>query len=71
MPNTYAIDPNYKVGYAQIWNVSTETNLFTNTTLSFTYTGTKGTHLDMLFAPNRPLPGSASTPSGQRRGLHL
>ncbi len=62
LPNTYAIDPNYKVGYAQLWNVSTETSLFTNTTLSFTYTGTKGTHLDMLFAPNRPLPGSASTP---------
>ena len=31
LPNTYAIDPNYKVGYAQLWNVSTETNLFTNT----------------------------------------
>ncbi len=30
-----------------------ETTLFNNTTLSFTYTGTKGTHLDMLFAPNR------------------
>ncbi len=57
LPNTYAIDPNYKVGYAQLWNVSTETNLFTNTTLSLTYTGTKGTHLDMLFAPNRTLSG--------------
>lgn len=60
LPNTYAIDPNYTVGYAQIWNFSTETNLFTNTTLSLTYTGTKGTHLDMLFAPNRPQPGSTS-----------
>jgi len=58
LPNTYAIDPNYKVGYAQLWNVSTETNLFTNTSLSFTYTGTKGTHLDMLFAPNRTASGT-------------
>jgi hypothetical protein len=58
LPNTYAIDPNYKVGYAQLWNVSTETNLFTNTTLSVTYTGTKGTHLDMLFAPNRTVTGT-------------
>lgn len=63
LPNTYAIDPNYKVGYAQLWNVSTETNLFTNTTLSLTYTGTKGTHLDELIAPNRPLPGSTSLTS--------
>ncbi len=60
LPNTYAIDPNYKVGYAQIWNLSTETNLFTNTTISFTYTGTKGTHLDELLALNRPLPGESS-----------
>src|SRR4029077_18549666 len=32
--------------------------LLTNTTLSLTYTGTKGTHLDMLFAPNRTLSGT-------------
>ena len=70
MPNTYAIDPNYKVGYAQIWNLSTETTLLTNTTLSLTYTGTKGTHLDMLFAPNRTLPGHAAAVH-QRRQLHL
>ncbi len=63
LPNTYAIDPNYKVGYAQIWNAQVETNLATNTILSIIYTGTKGTHLDMLFAPNRPAPGSTSTSS--------
>lgn len=59
--NTYAVNPNYKVGYAQIWNVSVETSLRANTSLVATYTGTKGTNLDMLIAPNRPPPGSAVT----------
>ena len=55
--NTYSVNPNYKVGYAQIWNVSIETGLMTNTTLVLTYTGTKGTNLDLLLAPNRLAPG--------------
>ena len=55
--NTYAVNPNYKVGYAQIWNLSIETALMTNTTLVLTYTGTKGTDLDLLLAPNRLAPG--------------
>ena len=58
--NTYAVNPNYAVGYAQIWNLSVETNLANNTALVVTYTGTKGTHLDLLFAPNRTAPGSLS-----------
>ncbi len=59
--NTYAVNPDYKVGYAQIWNFSTETALTANTSLVLTYTGTKGTNLDLLFAPNRVAPGSIST----------
>ena len=61
--NTYAVNPNYKVGYAQIWNLSVETNIAPNTAFVLTYTGTKGSDLDMLFAPNRPAPGSL-TPTG-------
>jgi hypothetical protein len=59
--NTYAVNPNYKVGYAQIWNLSVETNVANNTALVVTYTGTKGTGLDLLYAPNRTTPGSLST----------
>ncbi len=59
--NTYAVNPNYHAGYAQIWNLSIETALRTNTTFVVTYTGTKGTNLDMLFAPNRLPPGSTAT----------
>ncbi|HZP32940.1 MAG TPA: carboxypeptidase-like regulatory domain-containing protein [Candidatus Acidoferrales bacterium] len=61
--NTYAVNPNYKVGYAQIWNLAIETTIANNTALVLTYTGTKGTNLDLLFAPNRALPGSLS-PTG-------
>ena len=58
--NTYAVNPNYKTGYAEIWNVSVETTVANNTALVLTYTGTKGTNLDLLYAPNRTT-GSLST----------
>jgi hypothetical protein len=67
VPNTVAVDPNYRVGYAQIWNVSVETQLVRNVILELTYTGTKGTHLDLLRAPNRALPGNPfNTEDGRR-----
>ena len=58
--NTYAVNPNYKMGYAQIWNLSVETAIANNTALVLTYTGTKGSNLDLLYAPNRTVPGSLS-----------
>jgi hypothetical protein len=58
--NTYAVNPNYKTGYAQIWNLSVETNIANNTALVLTYTGTRGSNLDLLYAPNRGTPGSLS-----------
>src|SRR5258708_12012632 len=51
--NTVAVNPNYRVGSAQIWNFSVERQLFTNTSLELTYTGTKGTNLDMPFGFSR------------------
>ncbi len=56
VPNTIAVDPNYQVGYAQMWNLSMETQLSQVYTIDVTYTGTKGTHLDLLRSPNRALP---------------
>jgi len=47
--NTVAINPNYKIGYAQIWNFSAERQLTSTMSLVLTYTGTKGTDLDLLF----------------------
>lgn len=54
--NTIAVDPNYQVGYAQMWNLAMETQLSQVYTIEFTYTGTKGTHLDLLRSPNRAAP---------------
>jgi hypothetical protein len=60
--NTFAVNPNYNVGYAQVWNLSTETALMDNTSLVITYTGTKGTGLDMLFAFNRSGQSASGAP---------
>ncbi|HJY86602.1 MAG TPA: hypothetical protein VKE24_07155, partial [Candidatus Acidoferrales bacterium] len=65
--NTVAVDPNYHVGSAQIWNMTLETQLTQNTIAELTYTGTKGTHLDELRAPNRASPGSPLNTDEQRR----
>jgi hypothetical protein len=51
--NTSAVNPFYRDGYAQIWILSLETDLRPNWILTTTYTGTKGTDLDLLRAPNR------------------
>ena len=51
--NTAGVDPFYKPGYAQIWTLGTETSFSQNWILDLTYTGTKGTDLDLLRAPNR------------------
>jgi Carboxypeptidase regulatory-like domain len=62
IPNTASVDPDYKPGYAQIWSLGTETSFSPNWILDLTYTGTKGTDLDILRAPNRAPLG---TPSDQ------
>jgi Carboxypeptidase regulatory-like domain len=63
--NTYAVDPNYHVGYAQIWDLSIERGLGGGAwVLSAFYTGTKGTHLDMQLAPHSVPPGSPLAGSG-------
>jgi hypothetical protein len=51
--NTEAVDPFYKNAYAQIWTMGTETSFSEDWILDLTYTGTKGTNLDVLRAPNR------------------
>ncbi len=77
IPNTQAVDPNYKPGYAQIWNLGAETSISQNWILDLTYTGTKGTNLDILRAPNRaPARHSVRSDSGEsyrqeRHRLHV
>jgi hypothetical protein len=65
--NTMAVDPNYRVGYAQIWDFGLEQQIAGGWLWTVFYTGTKGTHLDLQRAPNRAPPGSPLTTDLARR----
>ncbi len=49
---TFAVDPNFRVGYAQNWNASVQEDLPGSLVLTATYVGTKGTRLMQEFLPN-------------------
>lgn len=55
--STYAIDPYYRIGYAQTWTVSVQHDLPFSMFGSAGYLGTKGTRLDQQFLPNTAPPG--------------
>ena len=57
--NNYAVNPNYRLGYVQIRNLDIQQQIRPTILLNIDYTGTKGTDLDILEAPNR-------TPTGLR-----
>ncbi len=57
--NTAGVSPFYRNGYAQLWMLGTETDFTRNWIFNVTYTGTKGTDLDLLRAPNRAPPGTS------------
>jgi len=44
--NNFAIDPNYRLGYVQIWNLDLQKTLPHGFLLNAGYNGAKGTHLD-------------------------
>lgn len=58
--DTFALDPNFRVGYAQIWTLSMQRDLPGSLQLLVTYTGTKGTRGVQEFLPNTYAPGSAN-----------
>jgi trimeric autotransporter adhesin len=57
--NTYGVDPNYRPGRVQIWNLDVQHDVARIFNVGIGYTGTRGTSLDILRAPNR-------TPTGLR-----
>jgi trimeric autotransporter adhesin len=63
--NTYAIDPNYKLAYAQTWVAAIQQTLPSSLLVELEYVGTKGTRLDELFVPNSFPPGTLLTPAQQ------
>lgn len=56
---TFAIDPDFRVGTAQNWNLAVQQDLPAALQLSLTYLGVKGTHVPQRILPNT-YPASAS-----------
>ena len=65
---TFGVDPNFRIGYAQVWNASIQQDIPGSMVLTATYTGTRGSHLMQEFMPNMYPVGSPlacpSCPSG-------
>jgi hypothetical protein len=59
--NTFAVDPDLRVGAAQNWQALVQRDLRGSLTITGTYLGTKGTNLLQEFLPNT-YPAGASTP---------
>jgi len=55
--NNYAVNPNYRLGYVQIRNLDIQQQIRPTLLLNIDYSGTKGTDLDILEAPNRTATG--------------
>lgn len=60
-PNTFAVDPNFRVGYAQIWQVSVQRDLPASLQMTATYLGNKGTRGVQEFLPNTVPVGALNT----------
>jgi hypothetical protein len=61
-PQTYAIDPNFHIGYLNYWQASVQQNLASSIVLTLTYQGDVGTHQLQEFLPNTFPSGSAPSP---------
>ena len=53
LTNSYAVDPNYRLGYVQMWNLNIQRQLPKSWQLNVGYQGSKGTALDIVREPNR------------------
>ncbi len=51
-PNTFAVDPNFQVGYAHNWQVSVQRDLRGGLVMTATYLGIKGSRGQQEFLPN-------------------
>jgi trimeric autotransporter adhesin len=63
IPNTFAADPHFRVGYVQSWDFSVQRDLPATLQLTVMYLGTKGTRLPQETLPNT-FPSGAVDPSG-------
>jgi hypothetical protein len=65
-PQTFALDPNFRIGYIHYWQASVQQNLSASFVATFTYSGDKGTHQVQEFLPWTSPAGGA--PSGYPSG---
>ncbi|MGP8243088.1 MAG: carboxypeptidase regulatory-like domain-containing protein [Bryobacteraceae bacterium] len=63
---TFALDPNFRIGYVHYWQVLAQQNLPDALVLTVIYNGNKGTHLVQEFLPNTVPAGAlpVGPPSG-------
>jgi trimeric autotransporter adhesin len=59
-PQTFGVDPNYRVGYVQTWNLKVQRDLPGSLQMVATYLGVKGTRAAQLFLPNTYPAGGAN-----------
>jgi hypothetical protein len=45
--NNFAVDPNYRLGYVQVWNLDIQRQLPAGVVMNLDYNGSKGTRLDI------------------------
>jgi hypothetical protein len=64
VPDTFAVDPNFRVGYAQTWQLSVQRDLPFALQMTATYLGIKGTRGVQEFIPNT-YPDGATNPCPQ------
>lgn len=63
-PDNFAVNPNFRVGYAQNWQLSVQSDLPGSLQLTASYLGTKGTRGPQEFLPNTwPIGASDTCPS--------
>jgi hypothetical protein len=67
--NTFAIDPHFRVGYAQNWQLAIQRDLPASLQMTATYLGIKGTRGVQEFLPNTFPAGAANACLGCPRGF--
>lgn len=67
--NTFAVNPGFRNGYSQNWQLAIQQNVTPSTFLSVTYAGVKGTDLPQMFIPNTYPTGAVDVPVGLPTGF--
>ncbi len=67
--NTFAVNPDFKNGYSQNWQLVVQQNFNPSTFVTLTYAGVKGTGLPQLFVPNTYPSGAVGVPVGLPTGF--